>query len=118
MTHKLKQFITFSNYEMISSFLENQILFCLNKKAKNMLIFFASIFLYKNHCQSSMLIKFELFKVINNILVFIFDNEKLKPLLYYDIPDDLNVIFCQIFLLAYHYSNNNKLHRDLRHSHE
>ena len=29
-------------------------------------------------------------KVINNILVFIFENEKLKPLLYYDIPDDLN----------------------------
>ncbi len=29
-------------------------------------------------------------KVINNILVLIFENEKLKPLLYYDIPDDLN----------------------------
>ena len=66
MKNRLSLFITFTNYKNDTYFPRKSLVFCLNNEAKNMLIFFAFFFLYKNHCQSSMYVKFEFLIVTNH----------------------------------------------------
>ena len=66
MKNSFSPYITFTNYKNDTYFPRKSIVFCLNNEAKNMLIFFAFVFLYKNHCQSSMYVKFEFFIVTNH----------------------------------------------------